>query len=116
MTGGRAHGSGSGKGIRMGEMSKVEEVALAIIEELRRQAEDNGGTVKGESSDDVLIDGRGFDMKLAAKAGIEAMREPTAEMMVGMEDAVPALMSFASKENSPSYKAYCAGIDAALKE
>lgn len=62
----------------MNEM--VERVARAMIEELRRQAEDNAGTVKGTDSDDVLIDGRGFDMKLVAKAGIAALREPTLAM------------------------------------
>lgn len=49
-----------------------------------------------------------------ARAAIEAMREPTGDMMVAAEDVVPCLSSFADKEKSPSYMAYQAMIDRAL--
>jgi hypothetical protein len=51
-----------------------------------------------------------------AEAAIEAMREPSDEMMVAAEMVVPELSTFAAKEASPSYNAYRAMITEALKE
>jgi hypothetical protein len=51
-----------------------------------------------------------------ADAVIEAMREPTDAMLVAAEFAVPALSSFAERDRSPSYVAWCAAIDAALED
>ena len=51
-----------------------------------------------------------------AIAAIEEMREPTDEMMVKAEFAVPELSSFSGRKDSPSYKAWRAMIDAALAE
>lgn len=50
-----------------------------------------------------------------ARAAMEAMREPTEEMMVDAEVKAPALACFYEKERSPSYLAWQAMIDAALK-
>lgn len=47
-------------------------------------------------------------------AAIEAMREPTDEMVVEAEFAVPKLACFSDKEKSPAYAAWRAMIDAAL--
>lgn len=52
----------------------------------------------------------------AARAAIAAMREPTDEMLVAAESAAPALATFASREASPSFAAWRAMIDAALKD
>ena len=46
---------------------------------------------------------------------LKALQDPTDEMMVAAEDAVPALSSFADKDKSPSYLAYVAMMDEALK-
>lgn len=51
-----------------------------------------------------------------ARAAIEAIREPTDDMMVEAEMKVPALLCFAEKEKSPSYKAWQTMIDAALND
>lgn len=37
-------------------------------------------------------------------------REPTDDIMIGMECVASGLMSFASKEESPSYRAYLAAL------
>lgn len=57
----------------------------------------------------------GMNIEAAAKAAIAAMREPTEEMMVEAETKVPGLSSFNDMEQSPSYQAWQAMIDAALK-
>jgi hypothetical protein len=47
---------------------------------------------------------------------VAAIRQPTDEMVVAAEVAVPCLMTFAAKEASPAYIAYRAMIDEALKD
>lgn len=61
-------------------MEMIEKAAYAILDELKRQADDRGSTVDDSATDDVLIDGRSFDLAKAARAAIEAMRDPTFEM------------------------------------
>lgn len=53
---------------------------------------------------------------IEARAAIAAMREPTDEMMFAAENAVVGLQCFSEKADSPSYKAWQAMIDAALKD
>jgi hypothetical protein len=45
-----------------------------------------------------------------------AIRQPTDEMVVAAEVAVPCLMTFAAKEVSPAYIAFLTMIDEALKD
>lgn len=54
------------------------------------------------------------DYQYMAEAAIAAMREPTDDMMVAAETAVPTLASFADKQDSRSYRAWQAMVDAAL--
>lgn len=56
------------------------------------------------------------DSRERARAAITALRVPTDEMMLAAEDAVPALACFATREESPSFIAWQAMIDAALAE
>lgn len=53
--------------------------------------------------------------RTTARYVIDAMRNPTDEMMVTAECAVPDLASFADRDKSPSYIAWNAMIDEALK-
>jgi hypothetical protein len=46
---------------------------------------------------------------------LEALREPTDDMMIEAEVAVPSLRCLKDKPDSPSYLAWQAMIDAALK-
>jgi hypothetical protein len=54
----------------------IEQVGLAIMAALKRE----GVFVQGEMMD-CLVDGGLFDMRLVAQRAIEAMREPTREML-----------------------------------
>lgn len=47
---------------------------------------------------------------------IKAMREPTEKMMVAAENAYPALLTFADKEESGSYLVWCSMIDAIINK
>ena len=51
-----------------------------------------------------------------AKIVIKAMREPTEKMMVAAENAFPMLLTFADKEESGSYIAWRAMINAVIDE
>lgn len=88
----------------MSEM--IEKVAKAIF--------DRGSVLQKEWDD--ADDGHRDFYRILAKEAIQAMREPTDEMLVEMEQAAPAYTSFAAREDSPSFKAYKAAIDAALKD
>lgn len=91
----------------MSEM--VERVAKAIFDILNK--ENTSGEYIGDyrfHGKETTLDGS-FDLNIAAKAAIEAMREPTDEMVIqGMLGIVVA------PDNSKTI--YQAMIDAALKE
>lgn len=96
MTGGRAHGSGSGKGIRMGEMvDRVKAVIKLNIENAQ-----------------IGKDGRVFDKyELAAKEAIEAMYRPTENMLEAGNELERYNEGYCSAEEH-----WQVMIDAALKE
>jgi hypothetical protein len=62
-----------------------------------------------------LFDEPADDLIIVAREIIEAMKEPTDEMMVAAENAEPVLSSFAEKAESPSYRAWQAMLTEALR-
>lgn len=89
---------------------KIEQVARALC----RQYEIDDG-FSPEQADRAASSDMHRNFIKAARAAIEAMREPTERMMVAAELAFPLLLTFADKEESGSYIAYRAMIDEALK-
>jgi hypothetical protein len=81
----------------MNEM--IERVAKALRERLDITLNEHDGFYEG-----------------LARAAIEAMREPTDEMMVDGEWKEKSLMTFAPREESPSLRVWQAMIDSALKD
>lgn len=96
-------------------MTMVERVAKALYDKLD---ENQGSTVAGDPSDGIAmttVDGR-WDLRDIARAAIEAMRKPTAEMVEEGSYQVHGGIECESGDSRIAAFTYERMISAALKE
>jgi hypothetical protein len=100
----------------------VERAAEAIVDELRRQEPEHGGTyfIDAAHLDDTVIDGR-FDLYAIARAVLAAIREPSEGMRqagesIGDEECIPTNDGYAQLSADGETKIWQAMIDAMLAE
>lgn len=101
-------------------MTTLERAAQAFERSMAAQAGTSLGHFVGTLPDgydltSVTIDGE-FNLLTAMRAALAIIREPTDEMCVSAEEAVPALACFLERDRSPSCIAWRAMIDAILEE
>ncbi|EYR81918.1 hypothetical protein [Shinella sp. DD12] len=100
--------------------SMIERVARAIFEECNRQSPVAGFGYADADGDKTVLDGA-YDLKAVARAAIEAMREPSGEMLsAGIKRGVAWDYGERGDPDEPPHTSeeaiYIAMINAALKE
>jgi hypothetical protein len=87
-------------------------MASEMIERAARALASNAGILNW----DAAFDREQENFRAHARVVIQAMRDPTDEMLVEMEDAAHCFSCFKPREESPSYIAWQAAIASALSE